>query len=124
MLTWGRAVRIFVCVPPTDMRRGFDGLAATARTVAHQDPLNGHLFVFFNRRRDRVKILYWDTSGYCLWYKRLEAGQFSLSGAAQDQDSVEWDLPQLTLVLEGIDLSESHRHQRYSRPGSPVTSQE
>jgi transposase len=120
MLTWGRAVRIFVCVPPTDMRRGFDGLAATAQTVTHQDPLNGHLFVFFNRRRDRVKILSWDTSGYCLWYKRLEAGQFQVSGSAPDQDSVEWDLPQLTLILEGIDLSESHRHERFSRPRPPV----
>jgi transposase len=106
------------------MRRGFDGLAATAHTVTHQDPLNGHLFVFFNRRRDRVKILYWDTSGYCLWYKRLEAGQFHLPGSAPDQDSVEWDLPQLTLILEGIDLSESRRHPRYSRPGSPVASRE
>ena len=120
MLTWGHAVRIFVCVPPTDMRRGFDGLAATAQTVTHQDPLNGHLFVFFNRRRDRVKILSWDTSGYCLWYKRLEAGQFQVSGSAQDQDSVEWDLPQLTLILEGIDLSESHRHERFSRPRPTV----
>jgi hypothetical protein len=72
MLTWGRTVRILVCVAPTDMRKGFDGLAATARTVTRQDPLSGHLFVFFNRRRDRVKILYWDTSGYCLWYKKLE----------------------------------------------------
>jgi transposase len=117
MLTWGGSVRIFVCVPPTDMRRGFDGLAGTAQTVTHQDPLSGHLFVFFNRRRDRVKMLYWDTSGYCLWYKRLETGQFSLSGAASDQDTVEWDLPQLTLILEGIDLSESRRQRRYSRPG-------
>jgi transposase len=116
MLTWGRTVRIFVCVPPTDMRRGFDGLAATAQTVTRQDPLSGHLFVFFNRRRDRVKILYWDTSGYCLWYKRLEAGQFALSGSGPNQDSVEWDLPQLTLILEGIDLSDSQRHRRYSRP--------
>jgi transposase len=104
------------------MRRGFDGLAATAQAVTHQNPLRGHLFVFFNRRRDRVKILYWDTSGYCLWYKRLEAGRFSLSGSAPAQDSVEWDLPQLTLILEGIDLSESHRHRRYSRLGSPMVS--
>lgn len=117
MLTWSRAVRIFVCVPPTDMRRSFDGLAATAQTVTRQDPLSGHLFVFFNRRRDRVKILYWDASGYCLWYKRLEVGQFSLSAVASGQDTVEWDLPQLTLILEGIDLSDSQRQRRYSRPG-------
>ena len=117
MLTWSRAVRIFVCVPPTDMRRSFDGLAATAQTVTRQDPLSGHLFVFFNRRRDRVKILYWDASGYCLWYKRLEVGQFSLSVVASGQDTVEWDLPQLTLILEGIDLSDSQRQRRYSRPG-------
>jgi transposase len=106
------------------MRRGFDGLAATAQTVTRQDPLSGHLFVFFNRRRDRVKILYWDASGYCLWYKRLEAGHFSLSGCAPDQDSVEWDLPQLTLILEGIDLSDSQRRRRYCRPEPRVTSRE
>lgn len=122
MLTWGRPVRIFVCVPPTDMRRGFDGLAATAQAVTQQDPLSGHLFVFFNRRRDRVKILYWDTSGYCLWYKRLEAGRFSLCDSVPTQDSVEWDLPQLTLILEGIDLSDSRRRRRYCRPESPVAS--
>jgi transposase len=123
MLTWGGSVRIFVCVPPTDMRRGFDGLAATARTVTRQDPLSGHLFVFFNRRRDRVKILYWDASGYCLWYKRLEAGRFALSGSAGDQEAVEWDWPQLTLILEGIDLSDSQRRRRYCRPQALVTSQ-
>jgi len=122
MLTWGRAVRIFVCVLPTDLRRGFDGLAATARTVTHQDPLSGHLFVFFNRRRDRAKILYWDTSGYCLWYKRLEAGQFPLCGSVPDQDSLEWDLPQLMLILEGIDLTDSRRRRRYCRPHALVTS--
>ena len=113
-----------MCIPPTDLRRGFDGLAATAQTVTRQDPLSGHLFVFFNRRRDRVKILYWDTSGYCLWYKRLEAGRFALSGSAPDQGTVEWDLPQLTLILEGIDLSESRRRPRYCRPASPEASRE
>jgi transposase len=123
MLTWGRAVRIYVCAAPTDLRRGFDGLAATARTVTRQDPLSGHLFVFFNRRRDRVKILYWDASGYCLWYKRLEAGRFALSGSAGDQEAVEWDWPQLTLILEGIDLSDSQRRRRYCRPQALVTSQ-
>ncbi len=107
---------------PTDLQRGFGGLAATAQTVTRQDPLSGHLFVFFNRRRDRVEILYWDTSGYCLWYERLEAGQFSLSGRAANQDSMERDLPQLTLILEGIDLSDSRRRRRYCRPEPLVTS--
>jgi transposase len=98
--TWGRAVRIFVCGPPTDRRRGFDGLAAPAQTGTRRDPLRGHLLVFFNRRRERVKILYGDPSGYCLWYKRLEAGPFALSGSAADQDRVEGDLPRVRAYLD------------------------
>jgi transposase len=112
MLTWPQTVRIFVCVEPTDMRRGFDRLAATAGAVTGQDPLGGYLFVFFNRRRNRVKILCWDKSGYCLWYKRLEAGTFHL--VHDGKAAMEWDRTQLTLILEGIDLSGSKQRKRFS----------
>ena len=116
MLTLGGSVRIFVCVHPTDMRRGFDRLAATAHQVTHQDPLSGYLFVFINRRRDRVKILYWDKSGYCLWYKRLEGGQFHLPTHRLEQESIELDIGQLTLLLEGIELTNTRRYKRFSLP--------
>jgi transposase len=81
VLTLHPSVRIYVCTAPTDMRRGFDGLAQMARDIVHQDPLSGHYFVFLNRRRDRVKILYWDQDGYAVWAKRLEAGTFRLPAA-------------------------------------------
>lgn len=112
MLTGSPTVRIFVCTEPTDMRRGFDRLAATAHTVTGQDPLSGYWFVFFNRRRNRVKILCWDKSGYCLWYKRLEAGTFTI--VSDGQARLEWDLSELVLILEGIDLSARRRRRRFA----------
>jgi transposase len=94
------------------MRKGFDGLAAMAKDVFEADPLSGHLFVFRNRKRDRVKILYWDRSGYCLWYKRLESGQFHLPHSENGALEVCW--ADLSLLLEGIDLSGAKRRKRFS----------
>ena len=76
MLSLPAALHIFLAVEPADMRNGFDGLARLVRDVIREDPLSGHLFVFRNRRRDRVKILDWDRDGLALWYKRLEKGTF------------------------------------------------
>jgi len=115
MLTLPPAVRVFVHLGPTDMRRSFDGLAAMVREIIQADPLSGHLFVFFNRRRDRVKILFWDRTGLCLWYKRLEEGVFKLPEVtASDQpQSVEMNWADLSLILEGIDLAGAKRRKRF-----------
>lgn len=98
------------------MRRSFDGLAMMARESMGQDPLSGHLFVFFSRRGDRVKILFWDRSGFCLWYKRLEQGVFRLPQSLADAVNPEVALTDLSLILEGIDLSEAQRRKRYAAP--------
>ena len=70
-------VRIFVCLTPIRMQFSFDTLMGLAQTIFDQDPLSGHLFLFFNRKRDRIKILFWDVDGFCIWYKRLEVGVFN-----------------------------------------------
>jgi len=115
MLTLPPSVRVFVSLRPTDMRRSFDGLAALTHEVIGQDPLSGHLFVFFNRPRNRVKILLWDRSGYLLWYKRLEAGVFQIDGLRDSQRTsrpIDWT--ELALILEGIDLTTAKRRKRFS----------
>ena len=76
MFTFPPSVEVYMAVEAMDMRKGFDSLAAAAKEVMCQDPLSGHLFVFFNRGRSRVKVLFFDRSGYCLYYKRLEQGTF------------------------------------------------
>lgn len=113
MLTWPPTVRIFVSTQPTDMRRSFDGLAMMTRENMGQDPLSGHLFVFFNRRGDRVKIMFWDRSGFCIWYKRLEQGVFRLPQSIVNTPKPEVEVADLSLILEGIDLSSARRRKRF-----------
>jgi transposase len=105
------AVRIFLATGPADLRRSFDGLAALAREVVREDPLSGHLFVFRNRSGDRVKILFWDRSGFVLWYKRLEKGTFRFPCA--EGGSVEVEAGELMLLLEGIELAGARRRPRF-----------
>ena len=113
MLTLPPSVRIFLAVQPADMRRGFDGLAALTQEVIGQDPLSGHLFVFRNRRGDRMKIIFWDRSGYCLWYKRLERGVFHVPQSTTK--SLEIEAAKLTLIQEGNDLTHAKQHRRFQR---------
>jgi len=115
MLIFPPSVRIYLCTVPTDMRRSFDGLAAMTEEILQQNPLSGHFFVFCNRRSDRVKVLYWDRSGYCLWYKRLEAGTFRFPSGPGE--AVEVELADLALLLEGIDLRGARRRKRFSLNG-------
>ncbi len=119
MFTLPSSVQVFVCLQPTDLRKSFDSLAALVCGAVGQNPLSGHLFVFLNRCRDRVKILFWDRSGYCLYYKRLEAGTFRVpSHYDTGSTSAAMPLPELTLMLEGIDLSGARRRKRFFLPAA------
>jgi transposase len=122
MLSLPPAVRIFVSTEPTDIRRGFDGLSFLVKEVIGEDPLSGHLFVFRNRIGDRVKVLYWDRTGFCLWYKRLEKSVFHFpsSSASSERRSVEIEAAELALILEGIDLAGARRRRRFVPSRSAV----
>jgi transposase len=111
---WG-ATRIWLAAHPADMRCGFDRLADLARLVTEQDPMSGHLFLFRSRGGDRLKALYWDTDGYVLWYKRLEAGVFKLPRMDSGAKSVELRVSELAMLLDGIDLRSVKRLPRYAK---------
>ena len=115
MIGFPASVRVYVSTAPTDMRKSFDGLFALVQQVFHRDPLEGHLFLFVNRRRDRLKILWWDRDGLALYYKRLEAGTYQLPALSEDAQGGEIDTTQLALLLSGVDLHSAKRRKRYSR---------
>lgn len=112
MLSLPPTVRVFIALDATDMRKAFDGLASETRRLIEQDPLSGHLFVFFNRRRTLVKVLYWDRNGYCLVAKRLERGTFHLPRTSE-HGTIEVEPAELALILEGIDLEGARRRPRW-----------
>jgi len=120
MLSLSSNTRIFLATDPTDMRKGFDGLFALVKTVIQQDPFSGHLFLFRNRNRDRVKILYWDRDGLAQWYKRLEKGRFQfpsdvVSHPQEPPRSCEIRADELAMLLGGIDLTHVRRRKRFER---------
>jgi transposase len=117
MLTLPPSTRVFVATQPADMRRGFDGLLAIVRDfLGHHDPYTGHLFVFRNKRGDRLKVLWWDRDGLALFYKRLEVGSFALPATSTDARQLEMTAADLQLVLQGIDPTKVQRSKRYARP--------
>ncbi len=108
------AVRIFVHVPPTDMRKHFDSLCALVTQAFGQDIRRGDYFLFLNRSRDRCKILYWDRDGLVIWAKRLECGRFQKPLAEENAISVEIDATTLAMILGGVDLATAKRRKRYA----------
>lgn len=114
MLTLPPGVRVFVATERVDGRKGIDGLSAMVRSQFREDPLSGSMFVFFSRRADRVRVLYWDRDGYVLITKRLERGTYRVPWRS-DAGRVVIEAAELLLVLEGIDLSGSVRRERWQR---------
>ncbi len=110
-------VRIFPCTTPTNMNCSFDRLTGRAQEIFQQDPCSEHLFLFLNRSRDRIKILFWDRDGFCIFYKRLERGTFQLLTAANDDQGIELGYSQLVRLLGGLDLRTGRRRRRYHRVG-------
>lgn len=109
------SVRVYLCLTACDMRKSFDGLHALVRDTLELDAFAGHLFVFANRRRDRLKILYWDRDGFAVWSKRLEQGAYAMPFAEQGEKRSEITAQELAALLSGIDLSQAERRKRYER---------
>lgn len=110
----GLGVRIYLRTGATDMRKGFDSLAALVREHLREDPLSGHLFLFVGRGRDRLKLLYWDNDGFALWYKRLEEGTFRLPSPQRAGARLELQPSELAMLLAGIDLTSVKRRKRFA----------
>lgn len=124
MLSVPGSLKIFVAVEAVDFRKSHDGLAAIVEQAMHEDLFGGSLFVFTNKRSDRLKILYWDSDGLALWYKRLEAGTFRLPRTTSEASRLEISAADLNLILSGIELSSVKRRKRYRRPESTQQSPE
>jgi len=114
------SVRVFLATQPVDGRKGPDSLAAMIRSVFGHDPLTGHMYVFFSKRCDRVRVLYWDRSGFAMWTKRLELGRFYAPFDAEGRLTVKGlEAAELGLILEGIELAGARRRPRWEpRRGS------
>jgi transposase len=110
-------LRIFLCTTPAHINGSIDRLMGQVQEIFDQDPTSGHLFLFFNRSRNRVKILFWDCDGFCIWYKRLERGTFQLLTTTHDEQGIELSQVQLNRLLGGLDLESGRRRRRYRRRG-------
>ena len=113
MLSLSLPGRVFLCTLPTDMRKSFDSLAGLVEQQLGQDPLAGDLFVFRSKRGDRLKLLYWDSDGLAIWYKRLEEGTFEFPQPEAQTVGVSIPSSDLALILSGIDLASAKRRKRF-----------
>lgn len=106
-------VRIWLYSQPTDMRKSFDGLCGLIRNQLQEEPTSGQLFVFINRRKTHLKILYFDGAGFCIWFKRLEQGQFNVRSDSGDKQRFSW--LQLKLLLDGLEVKKIRQYKRYAQ---------
>ena len=113
MLNFPPGIQVFMALDPVDMRKSFDGLSAAVQTVFARDVLDGHLFLFLNRRRDRIKIIWWDRDGLAIWMKRLEAGSYELPRHASESKHLRLEATQLALLLNGVQLASVKQRRRY-----------
>jgi transposase len=114
VLSFSPAVKLWYCQGPVDMRLGFDGLFALVQSRLKADPLSGHLFLFHNKKADRLKVLYWGGHGLCLWCQRLEAGRYHFPQADGPSAGIELTPGQFQMILDGVDLSRVRRFKRFS----------
>jgi len=120
MLSLPPSVQLYVATQPVDARRSFNGLSLYVQSVLQLCPTCGHLFIFFNRRRDQVRILYWDRNGYAIWAKRLERGRFALCPTqlcAGGPATIE--AGELAMILEGISLAGARKRPRWEPMQTP-----
>jgi transposase len=115
MLQIVNQLRFYFYRHPTDMRKSFDGLSGVVIQAMLRDPLSGDVYVFLNRRRDRMKLLVWERGGFWILYKRLEKGTFQLPPNPAEEDSIELPYEELLMLVEGIDLSSVKRRIRYKK---------
>ena len=112
----GAATRIYVATGATDMRKGFDGLYGLVRDQLLCDPLSGHLFLFANAQRNRLKVLFWDTTGLWVCAKRLEVGRFHWPTPDDEQAKIVLSHEEFAMLLGGIDLTQTRPRKWYRRP--------
>jgi transposase len=108
------SVKIWLYTVPTDMRKSYTGLSALVRQMLKENPLSGNYFVFINRKKTQTKILYFDRSGYCIWSKRLEQGQFNTGKNSQEKVII--DGTRLKMILEGIEAKKTRQFKRFKLP--------
>ena len=106
--------RIWLYTQATDMRKSFNGLCTLVSQQIEEEPTSGQLFAFINRRKTHIKILYFDGSGFCIWFKRLEQGRFNYRSETGDKRCLDWT--QLKLLLEGLEIKKARQYKRYTHP--------
>jgi transposase len=118
VLSFPPGIQVDMAVNPVDMRKSFDGLSAAVEAVFDRNVLDGHLFLFLNKRRDRIKVLWWDGDGLAIFAKRLERGGYEVPQHAPGTEQLQLDATQLALLLGGVELQSVKRRPRYVRPAA------